>query len=93
MPDSTSPTGEPLDRTRVILDRMTTEVSGLCEEDLARYISQHVAVGVAFMRGAMGEDWTRQFLMDVFTSVSNGTDAFVHPSGRRIILPREPNNN
>jgi hypothetical protein len=75
------------------LARIERETKGLQGDDLARYLGQHVGIGIAFMRGALGEKFTREFIVAAFTAAdTNGTESFTK-GNRRIVLPREPNQN
>ena len=78
-----------------VLARIHTDTDGMSAEDTARYLAQHVGIGIAFMRGACGEKFTQEFVTAALTAVAAyGADAFVSPDGRsRVVLPRDPSEN
>jgi hypothetical protein len=78
-----------------ILRRIQQDTMGVDDVDvLSRYISQHVAIGIAYMRGSMGEQWTREFMEAAYLAAdAHGVETYTHPDGGKIVLPREPSTN
>lgn len=74
--------------------RVSDETRGMTMDELVPYLSQHVGVGLAFMRGALGEKWTREFVTAAFLAIdAHGSETFVSPSGQRVTIPRDPSGN
>lgn len=75
-------------------DEILSRLSEMPPEEGQKYAASAAALGIAYLIGAKGEKWTREFVDAPFLAAgAHGSDVFTHPNGGRIALPREPNGN
>lgn len=75
-------------------DEILARLSEMPPEEAQKYAANAAALGIAYLIGSMGEKWTREFVDAPFLAAgANGTEAFTHIGGGRIVLPRNPSGN
>lgn len=80
--------------SKAILKRIELETRGMDREEMSRYLGAHVAIGIAFMTGALGKRFVNDFIMAATIASSQGLDTFDKKgSDLKLALPREPKKN